>query len=34
MPVFYLTGRFDAVLIKEDKVQIYDWKTLNIPKDP
>ncbi len=34
MPVFYLTGRFDAVLIKEDKVQIYDWKTLNLPKNP
>lgn len=31
---FYLTGRFDAILIKDNKIQIYDWKTLNIPKDP
>ncbi len=32
--VFYLTGRFDAALIKENSVEIYDWKTLNTPKDP
>jgi len=31
---YYLTGRFDAVYSKEDKIIIYDWKTLNLPKDP
>lgn len=31
---FYLTGRFDAILIENKKINIYDWKTLNLPKDP
>jgi len=31
---FYLTGRFDAILHSNDEVQIYDWKTVNLPKDP
>ena len=32
---FYLTGRFDAVLLdKNPKIQIYDWKTINLPKNP
>lgn len=31
---FYLTGRFDAVLEEENEVQIYDWKTINLPKNP
>lgn len=30
---YFLTGRFDAVLKKDDTFIIYDWKTLNIPKD-
>lgn len=34
IPVFYLTGRFDAVLRENNKVQICDWKTSNLPKDP
>ncbi len=32
--VFYLTGRYDAVLIKNDSINIYDWKSANIPDDP
>lgn len=31
---FYLTGRFDAVLRLGDRVEIYDWKMVNIPKSP
>ena len=32
---FYcLTGRFDAIYKKEDEYIIYDWKTLNLPKNP
>ncbi len=30
---FYLTGRFDAIS-KYNKINIYDWKTQNLPKDP
>ncbi len=30
---YYLTGRFDAIYKKNDEYIIYDWKTLNIPKD-
>jgi len=33
-PCFYLTGRFDAVLSKDNEIKIYDWKTLNLPKNP
>ena len=33
--IFYLTGRFDAVLLnKNPQIQIYDWKTINLPKSP
>lgn len=35
--IFYLTGRFDAVLHQtnpENSIQIFDWKTQNLPKDP
>lgn len=35
--VFYLTGRFDAVLHQtnpENSIQIFDWKTQSLPKDP
>lgn len=31
---YYLTGRFDAIFKDEDNYIIYDWKTLNIPKNP
>lgn len=31
---FYLTGRFDAVLETEKGVRIFDWKTINLPKNP
>jgi len=31
---YYLTGRFDAVYKENDEITIYDWKTLNIPKNP
>ncbi len=31
---YYLTGRFDAVFKEENNIIIYDWKTLNIPKNP
>ncbi len=36
---YYLTGRFDAIMencksnTQERKITIYDWKTLNIPKE-
>lgn len=31
---YFLTGRFDAIYKKNDEIIIYDWKTLNIPKNP
>ena len=31
---YYLTGRYDAVYKENDNYIIYDWKTLNIPKNP
>ena len=31
---YYLTGRFDAIYKEDDKYIIYDWKTLNLPKNP
>ena len=31
---YYLTGRFDAIYKENDEIIIYDWKTLNLPKDP
>ncbi len=31
---YYLTGRFDAIYKENDNIIIYDWKTLNIPKNP
>lgn len=31
---YYLTGRFDAIYKENDEYIIYDWKTLNIPKNP
>ena len=31
---YYLTGRFDALYKKGDEYIIYDWKTLNLPKNP
>lgn len=32
---YFLTGRFDAILKDENEnLIIYDWKTLNLPKDP
>lgn len=31
---YYLTGRFDAIFKDENGFIIYDWKTLNIPKNP
>jgi len=30
---YYLTGRFDAIYKENDMVVIYDWKTLNLPKE-
>lgn len=30
---YYLTGRFDAIYKEDDEYIIYDWKTLNIPKN-
>ena len=30
---YYLTGRFDAIYKENDCYIIYDWKTLNLPKD-
>ena len=32
--VFYLTGRFDAVVKNGGKYTILDWKTKNLPKNP
>lgn len=32
--VYFLTGRFDAVYKENDNYIIYDWKTLNLPKNP
>lgn len=31
---YFLTGRFDAVFRAGDNYIIYDWKTLNFPKNP
>ena len=31
---YYLTGRFDAIYKEKDEYIIYDWKTLNLPKNP
>lgn len=31
---YYLTGRFDAIFKDENEIIIYDWKTLNLPKNP
>lgn len=31
---YYLTGRYDAIHYKENRYTIYDWKTLNLPKEP
>ena len=31
---YYLTGRFDAIYKENDEITIYDWKTLNLPKNP
>lgn len=30
---YYLTGRFDAIYRENNEIIIYDWKTLNIPKN-
>lgn len=30
---YYLTGRFDAIYFENEIYTIYDWKTLNLPKD-
>jgi len=30
---YFLTGRMDAIYKKNDEYIIYDWKTLNLPKD-
>lgn len=31
---YYLTGRYDAIYKENNQYIIYDWKTLNLPKDP
>ncbi|MBR5304529.1 MAG: PD-(D/E)XK nuclease family protein [Candidatus Gastranaerophilales bacterium] len=31
---YYLTGRYDAVYKENNQYIIYDWKTLNLPKNP
>lgn len=31
---YYLNGRYDAIYKKDEEYIIYDWKTLNIPKNP
>ncbi len=31
---YYLTGRFDAIYQDKNGITVYDWKTLNTPKDP
>lgn len=31
---YFLTGRFDAIYKENDEYIIYDWKTLNLPKNP
>jgi len=30
---YYLTGRYDAIYKENENYTIYDWKTLNIPKN-
>ena len=32
--IFYLSGRFDAILKDGEKFIIYDWKSKNIPQNP
>ncbi|MBQ4646425.1 MAG: PD-(D/E)XK nuclease family protein [Candidatus Gastranaerophilales bacterium] len=31
---YYLTGRYDAIYRENNQYIIYDWKTLNLPKNP
>ena len=31
---YYLTGRYDAIYQENGEYIIYDWKTLNLPKNP
>ncbi len=31
---YFLTGRFDAIYFEKGEYVIYDWKTLNLPKNP
>ena len=31
---YYLTGRYDAIYKENNQYIIYDWKTLNLPKNP
>ena len=31
---YFLTGRYDAIYKDNDGIVIYDWKTLNLPKNP
>ena len=31
---YYLTGRFDAIYRENNEFIIWDWKTLNFPKNP
>lgn len=31
---YYLTGRYDAIYKENNQYIIYDWKTLNFPKNP
>lgn len=31
---YYLTGRYDAIYKENSQYIIYDWKTLNLPKNP
>ena len=31
---YYLTGRYDAIYKEDSQYIIYDWKTLNLPKNP
>lgn len=31
---YFLTGRFDAILKNKTGYMIFDWKTLNLPKNP
>ena len=31
---YYLVGRYDAIYKENNQYIIYDWKTLNLPKNP